>query len=86
MVTVAMVQLVNAGLGLLPHGGCGAADTAAHRSGWAFRPLLWLIGIPWREPGAAATLMGTKTVLNEFVAYLNFAELAGRTRSARARG
>ena len=36
---------------------------------------MWLIGIPWQEAGAAAALMGTKTVLNEFVAYLNFAAL-----------
>ena len=37
---------------------------------------MWLIGIPWPETGAAAALMATKTVLNEFVAYLNLAAAA----------
>ena len=45
---------------------------------------MWLIGLPWDEAGAAATLMGTKTVLNEFVAYLNFSTLPPET-FARAR-
>jgi len=31
--------------------------------------------VPWQEVGAASVLMGTKTVLNEFVAYLNFATM-----------
>jgi concentrative nucleoside transporter, CNT family len=35
-------------------------------------PLVWLAGIPWGEAGA---LMGTKTVLNELVAYLDLARL-----------
>ena len=74
VVTIAMVALVNTGLGLLPHWG-GAALTLQRMFSWLFRPVMWLIGVPWREAGAAAVLMGTKTVLNEFVAYLNFATL-----------
>jgi CNT family concentrative nucleoside transporter len=31
--------------------------------------------VPWQEAGTAAALMGTKTVLNEFVAYVDFAKL-----------
>ena len=74
VVTIAMVALVNTGLGLLPHWG-GEALTLQRGFSWAFRPVLWLIGVPWQETGAAGVLMGTKTVLNEFVAYLNFATL-----------
>jgi CNT family concentrative nucleoside transporter len=74
VVTIAMVALVNTGLGLLPHWG-GEALTMQRMFSWAFRPVMWLIGIPWDEAGAAAVLMGSKTVLNEFVAYLNFARL-----------
>ncbi len=80
VVTIAMVTLVNTGLGLLPHwggqwGGGGEALTLQRILGWGFRPVMWLIGIPWDEAGAASTLMSTKTVLNEFIAYLNFARL-----------
>jgi concentrative nucleoside transporter, CNT family len=74
VVTIAIVALLNTGLGLLPHWG-GEAMSIQRVFAWAFRPVMWLIGIPWQETGAAAALMSTKTVLNEFVAYLNFARL-----------
>ena len=44
---------------------------------YAFRPLMWLIGIPGPETAAAASLMGTKTVLNEFIAYVDLSQLPG---------
>jgi CNT family concentrative nucleoside transporter len=46
---------------------------------------MWLIGIPWGESGTAATLMGTKTVLNELVAYLGLAGLPADALSATSR-
>ena len=46
---------------------------------------MWLIGLSWQEAGVAATLMGTKTVLNEFVAYLNFSTLPPDTLSPHSR-
>ncbi|WP_114952002.1 NupC/NupG family nucleoside CNT transporter [Sphingosinicella terrae] len=39
--------------------------------GHAFRPLMYLIGIPWDEAGRAGSLFGTKLVLNEFVAFID---------------
>ena len=74
VVAVASVALVNTALGLLPHWG-DAAITLQRIFAWPFRPVMWLIGVPWQEAATAATLMGTKTVLNEFVAYLDFAHL-----------
>jgi CNT family concentrative nucleoside transporter len=52
---------------------------------WPFRPVMWLIGVPWAETATAAGLMGTKTVLNEFVAYLSLAHLPGDALSAHSR-
>ncbi len=40
--------------------------------GWIFSPLAWLLGVPWHEASRAATYIGEKTVLNEFVAYKDF--------------
>jgi concentrative nucleoside transporter, CNT family len=40
--------------------------------GWVFSPLAWLLGVPWHEANQAATYIGEKTVLNEFVAYSQF--------------
>ncbi|HTC10729.1 MAG TPA: nucleoside transporter C-terminal domain-containing protein [Acetobacteraceae bacterium] len=74
VVTIAVVALVNTALGLLPHWG-GAALTLERIFAWPFMLVMWLIGVPWQEAGTAAALMGTKTVLNEFVAYVDFAKL-----------
>ncbi len=38
--------------------------------GWALRPLAFLMGVPWAEADKVGSLMGIKTVLNEFVAYV----------------
>jgi CNT family concentrative nucleoside transporter len=46
---------------------------------------MWLIGVPWHETAGAATLMATKTVLNEFVAYLHFSTLPPDTFSPHTR-
>ena len=70
IVTVALVALVNIMLGQLPGG-----VTLQGLFALLFRPVMWLIGIPWAESAQAAALMGTKTVLNEFVAYVDFAKL-----------
>ena len=84
LVAVAFVALINAALGLLPHWG-DAAVTLQRIFAWPFRPVMWLIGLSWTEAGTAATLMGTKTVLNEFVAYVNFSALPPDTFTPRSR-
>ena len=80
LVTVALVALANMALGLLPDWD-GAAVTLQRLFALPFRPVMWLIGVPWAETGAASMLMATKTVLNEFVAYLNFSQLPATTFS-----
>src|SRR3984885_4435533 len=84
LVTVALVTLVNMALGLLPDWG-GGAVTLPRLFALPFRPVMWLIGVPWAETGAASMLMATKTVLNEFVAYLNFSQLPLATFFPRTR-
>ena len=84
LVTVALVTLANMTLGLLPDWG-GSALTLQRLFAVPFRPVMWLIGVPWAETGAAAALMATKTVLNEFVAYLNFSQMPADAFSPRSR-
>ncbi len=43
--------------------------------GWALRPLAWLMGVPWAEADEVGTLLGIKTVLNEFVGYVKMGEM-----------
>jgi concentrative nucleoside transporter, CNT family len=59
---LALVALVNSILGL------------AHLSmqqifGWVFAPVAWSMGVPWRDAPIVGNLLGTRMVLNEFVAY-----------------
>ena len=83
IVLVALVSLVNLALGLLPHE--GDPITLQRIFAYIFWPLLWLIGIPVPELGAASVLMGTKTALNEFVAYLDLSRLPPDALSPRSR-
>jgi CNT family concentrative nucleoside transporter len=47
-------------------------------------PVCWLMGVPWSEASAAGALMGTKTVLNELIAYLDMSRLPAGTLSPRS--
>ena len=73
IVLVSLVALVNIGLSNLQVG--GAALTLERAMGWVFAPVAWLIGVPWSEAQAAGSLLGTKLVLNELVAYLQLTAL-----------
>ena len=84
LVAVSFVALINAGLGLLPHGN-GSAITLQAIFALPFRPIMWLLGMSWGESQMAAMLMATKTVLNEFVAYLDFSKLPPDSFSPRSR-
>jgi concentrative nucleoside transporter, CNT family len=74
VVLVALVHLVNQAIALLPAVG-GAPLTLQRMLGWLMAPVTWLIGVPWSEAVSAGQLMGTKTILNEFLAYLELAKL-----------
>ena len=84
IVFVALVHLANAMLGLLP-AVAGAPITLQRMLGLIMAPVCWLIGIPWAEAATAGTLMGIKTILNEFVAYLDMAKLPADALSERSR-
>lgn len=70
----AYTSLVNKLLGVLPDVG-GAPITLQLVLGYLMAPLAWLMGIPWAEAVTAGSLLGVKTVLNEFIAYRQLVEL-----------
>jgi CNT family concentrative nucleoside transporter len=84
VVLVALVHLVNLGLGLFP-GLAGAPLTLQRILGWVMAPAAWAMGVPWAEATTAGALLGTKTILNEFIAYLDFAALPAGALSERSR-
>jgi CNT family concentrative nucleoside transporter len=60
------------GLGALDQ---GAALDLESIFGWLLAPLAWLMGVPWRDATAVGSLLGIKTVVNEFVAYLQLSSI-----------
>jgi CNT family concentrative nucleoside transporter len=84
IVFVALVHLVNALLGLLP-AFTGEPVTLQRVLGWVMAPVTWLIGVPWAQAQTAGSLMGTKTVLNELIAYLEMAKLPADALDPRSR-
>ncbi|MGJ4730666.1 NupC/NupG family nucleoside CNT transporter [Luteimonas sp. SDU101] len=51
--------------------------------GWVLAPIAWLIGVPWQDAGIVGSLIGQKVVINEFVAYLQLADIVnGRVDGA----
>ena len=83
IVVFAMVNLVDQMLAWVPPID-GQPLTLKRGFGWLFAPLMWAIGIPWDQAPAAGALMGTKAILNEYVAYLDLAEVPAGTFDARS--
>jgi CNT family concentrative nucleoside transporter len=84
LVMVALVALTDIILKHLPQV-AGAPLTAERIFGWAFAPFVWLVGIPWKDAATAGSLMGDKTILNEFVAYLKLSALPANALDPRSR-
>ena len=80
----ALVALVDMALAATALTVDGDPLTLKRLLGWALAPFMWLIGVPWAEAQAAGGLMGTKAVLNEYVAYLELAALPAGTLGPRA--
>jgi CNT family concentrative nucleoside transporter len=84
IVMVALVGLADIVIGALPPVG-GAPLSVERIFGWLFWPLVWLYGVPASEAADAGALLGTKTILNEFIAYLKLAALPNGVLSPRSR-
>jgi CNT family concentrative nucleoside transporter len=83
IVLVALVALANQILSVLPDMG-DAPLTLQRMLGWVMAPVAWLMGIPWAEATSAGALLGTKTVLNELIAYSDLAALPQGTLGQRS--
>ncbi len=84
IVLVALVALVNRIVGFLPPIG-GKPVTLERLLGYVMAPLVWLAGVPWKEALTAGQLMGTKTIINELVAYVKLASLPAGALSERSK-
>jgi CNT family concentrative nucleoside transporter len=83
---LALVALVNALLGVVGNAAATyfGATAIAHLNlqqvfGWIFSPVAWAMGVPWNDTQTIGNLLGTRMVLNEFVAYAELGKYAGET-------
>jgi CNT family concentrative nucleoside transporter len=84
IVLVALVYLANAILGSLPNVG-DQRISLQRMLGYIMAPVCWLMGLPWPQAVTAGSLMGTKTVLNELIAYVDLSKLGNDTLDPRSR-
>ena len=84
IVMFALVALADQILGVLPQVG-GEPVTLRRAFGWVLSPFMWTLGVPWDEAPAAGALMGTKAILNEYVAYLQLASMPADAFDPRAK-
>lgn len=71
---VALIALINGVLGGI--GGWFGYDSLdlGQLFGWIFKPLAWVIGVPWEEAEIAGRMIGLKLAINEFVGYVELAK------------
>ncbi len=85
LVLIALIAMANSLLAWIFPAINGKPMTLQGILGWLMSPIVWLIGIPWAEAQTAGALMGTKTVINEFVAFLDLAKIPADQLSERSR-
>jgi CNT family concentrative nucleoside transporter len=84
IVMIALVSLANMLIGLFPEVN-GASLTLQRLLGWLLAPVVWLMGVPWDQALTGGSLLGTKIILNEFIAYVDLAALPDGALDARSR-
>lgn len=81
---LALLWLANAGLGAFPDV-AGEPLSIQRLLGWIFAPLMYMIGVPWQEASLSGSLMGIKTVLTEFVAFIELGSVPADAMDPRTR-
>lgn len=84
IVMVALVELANVLMRVLPSVG-GQPLTLQRVLGFVMSPIVWLFGIPWSQAQTAGSLMGTKTILNELLAFIDMSKLPATALDSRSR-
>ena len=74
---IALIALVNGAFGWI-HGFLPwFPETIQTVLGWIFRPIAWVMGVPWHDSGTVGSLLGERMVINEFIAYAHLGPMKG---------
>ncbi len=71
---IAIIGLLNWGFKIFPPVN-GAPLSLQRILGWCFSPMAWLLGVEWKDALTVGSLLGEKTILNEFIAYTDLIKI-----------
>ena len=74
---IALIALVNGAFGWIHGFAPWFPETLQTVLGWIFRPIAWVMGVPWHDSGVVGSLLGERMVINEFIAYAHLGPLKG---------
>src|SRR5216110_2422059 len=74
---IALIALVNGAFGWIHGFAPWFPETLQTVLGWIFRPIAWVMGVPWHDSGTVGSLLGERMVLNEFIAYAHLGPMKG---------
>ncbi len=63
------------GIGILAQIAAYLPESLQQLLGWVFAPIAWTLGVPWQDSASVGNLLGTRLVVNEFVAYVQLGPL-----------
>lgn len=72
---IALIALLNGGMGWIHSMVPIFPENLQTVLAWVGRPVAWLLGVPWQDSGAIGGLLGTRAVLNEFIAFAQLGEM-----------
>jgi CNT family concentrative nucleoside transporter len=72
---IALIALVNGLFGWIHGFAPWFPATLQTVLGWIFRPIAWVMGVPWHDSGIVGGLLGERMVINEFIAYAHLGPL-----------
>ena len=72
---IALIALVNGGMGWLHSYLNWFPENLQTVLSWIGRPVAWLLGVSWKDSGAIGGLLGTRAVLNEFIAFSQLGQM-----------
>ena len=72
---IALIALVNGLFGWIHGFAPWFPATLQTVLGWVFRPIAWVMGVPWHDSGTIGSLLGERMVVNEFIAYAHLGPL-----------
>ncbi|MES2306899.1 MAG: nucleoside transporter C-terminal domain-containing protein [Gemmatimonadota bacterium] len=74
---IALIALVNGGMGWAHSYASWFPENLQTILSWVGRPVAWLLGVSWKDSGAIGGLLGTRAVLNEFIAFSQLGQMKG---------